>query len=81
MYMLYTQNIDYFRRNFQFSENKKQNRYIIMNLLSFSVTSIFHVIIVEKQSSIKTQYFDTLSDFQFSPYVPIHTHDYHSNLI
>ena len=45
----YTQNIDNFRRNFKFSENKKQIRYIIMNLLSFSVTSIFHVIIVEKQ--------------------------------
>ena len=33
--------ISYFRKI------KKQNRYLIMNLLSFSVTSIF--IIVEKQ--------------------------------
>ena len=48
-WILYTQNIDYFRRKFIFFENKKQNRYIIMNLLSFSVTSIFQVIIVEKQ--------------------------------
>ena len=30
----------------------------------------FHAIIVEKQLN-KTQYFDTLSDLQFSPYVPI----------
>ena len=48
-WILYTKNIDYFRRNFYFSEDKKQNRYIIMNFLSFSMTSIFHVIIVEKQ--------------------------------
>ena len=27
----------------------KQNRYIIINLLSLSVTSIFHVILVQKQ--------------------------------
>ena len=41
-----------------------------MNLLSFSVTSlmIFHV---EKQLTKKTRYFVTLSDFQFSTYVPI----------
>ena len=33
-----------------FSENKKQNRYIIMNLLYFfSVTSVCHVIIDEKE--------------------------------
>ena len=40
-WILNARNIDYFRRNFLFSENKKQSRYLIMNLLSFSVTSIF----------------------------------------
>ena len=40
-----------------------------MNLLSFSVTSIFHVIIVEKHD--KKRYFETLSDLQFLPYFPI----------
>ena len=40
-----------------------------MNLLCFSVTSIFHVIIVEKH--LIKHYFDTLSDLQFSLYVPI----------
>ena len=68
-WILYTQNINYFRRIFFFSENKKKNRYIIMNLLCFSVTSIFHVIIVEKQ--LMKHYFDTLSDLKFSLYVPI----------
>ena len=48
-WILYTHSIGYFRRNFSFSESKKQNRYISMNLLSFSVTSIFHVILAEKQ--------------------------------
>ena len=42
---------------------------MIMNILSFFVTSIFHVIIVEKQL-IKHDIL-TLSDLQFSPYVPI----------
>ena len=48
-WIIYTQNIDCYRRNFLFSENKKQIRYIIMNLLSFSVTSNLHVIIAKKQ--------------------------------
>ena len=69
-WILYTQIIGYFRWNLSFSESKKQNRYLIMNLLSFSVTSIFHVILVEKQL-IKHNIFFTLSDFQFSTYVPI----------
>ena len=48
-WILYTQIIGYFRRNSSFSESKKQNRYISMNSLAFSMTSIFHVILVEKQ--------------------------------
>ena len=51
-WILYTQSIDYFRRDVYFLENKKHNRYLILKLLSFSVTSIFHAIIVEKQIAI-----------------------------
>ena len=49
--ILYTHIIGYFRRNSSFLESKKQNtcRYKSMNSLFFSMTSIFHVILVEKQ--------------------------------
>ena len=53
-WILNARNIDYFRRHFLFSD-KKQNRYLIINLLSFFRDIIFfrdinfHAIIVEKQ--------------------------------
>ena len=47
--ILYSQILAYFLQNFSFSESKKQIRYLIMNFLSFSVISIFHVILVKKQ--------------------------------
>ena len=52
-----------------FRKNEKQNRYLIINLLSFSVTSILcHN---SRKATNKTQYFDTLLVLKFSPYVPI----------
>ena len=46
--MLKTSTISVGISNFR-NKRIKIDNYIIMNLLSFSVTSIFHVIIVEKQ--------------------------------
>ena len=52
-WVLYTQNIDYFRRNFLFSENKKQNRYVAdLTKGSFGHFSSFYVSKILKTSKI-----------------------------